>query len=620
MPLKKILSFISLGIFLAAIITIILSFKGGSRVKKSDVDAIIGKGMSHKIYDENNHLTAEITSSSTQRDYDETRSLAKIERTLLTDIKAVIYKHGEFESDVKFSGGSGYVENGYNDFLIKDKARIESDEALFLSEKFFMEGSAMISNDESTEFVLKNIKGNAEKGLNYILKYRVLDLFKASGIFVRAGKNYNFSCNKLMILKKLNRIVFRGKSLIKDADSSMKGKEIILRFNDDFNQVKRVDILGKGHLFYKGKDGKESREISGKVIAGFFNDTGDIKEIKVSKKGIVNLYSNGNRIIAVSKLIYISFNPQTNKLSSVKLLRSGTIESKGKRPFIISSEKITIDYDKNEEIEKCITHGDTKFKTEGYNGSCNILEYFPEKSFMILKGEKSVLEKGVNRFVSPEFLVNTKEEKFSSDKEIRSTIQLESDNSIFSKLPVYVSSKKIEIDDKSGSVVYSTNVSLFQGDTKLNAEKVEIGENKSINISGKAKLNFTNNEKGISISGEEIKIDPDKNFLYIKGKGVLSEGDNSLSGESLVVEFNDNKKISRVTGEDKIEFKRKGISGKSEKVIWKFNEQIITFITNAQLIKADSGSSKGDEIKFYIEDEKVVIRSVDGKRSETKID
>ncbi|MCK5005550.1 MAG: hypothetical protein KAS21_10690, partial [Candidatus Aminicenantes bacterium] len=167
---------------------------------------------------------------------------------------------------------------------------------------------------------------------------------------------------------------------------------------------------------------------------------------------------------------------------------------------------------------------------------------------------------------------------------------------------------------------YSTNVSLFQGDTKLNAEKVEIGENKSINISGKAKLNFTNNEKGISISGEEIKIDPDKNFLYIKGKGVLSEENNSLSGESLVVEFNDNKKISRVTGEDKIEFKRKGISGKSEKVIWKFNEKIITFITNAQLIKADSGSSKGDEIKFYIEDERVVIRSADGKRSETKID
>ncbi|MCK5222387.1 MAG: hypothetical protein KAR14_12455, partial [Candidatus Aminicenantes bacterium] len=248
------------------------------------------------------------------------------------------------------------------------------------------------------------------------------------------------------------------------------------------------------------------------------------------------------------------------------------------------------------------------------------MTYYPGEDMVTMSGKKVFLTKGENKFLSRKFIVDTKKEKLFSEDEITSTIYLESGNSIFSKSPVFISSKKVEIYEKSGTIIYSEDVSLFQGDTKLNAEKVEIGNNKSINISGKAKLNFTNGEKNISIGGNEIKIDPTQNSLYIDGEGMISEGENSLSGKSLIVEFDDNNQISRVTGKNKIEFKRKGISGKSEKVVWKFSEKIITFINNAQLIKTDSGRSKGAEIQFSIEDEKVLIKSAEGKRSETKID
>ena len=84
--------------------------------------------------------------------------------------------------------------------------------------------------------------------------------------------------------------------------------------------------------------------------------------------------------------------------------------------------------------------------------------------------------------------------------------------------------------------------------------------------------------------------------------------------------FNDKNEVTRIIGNKNISFKRKNVSAKSEKVTWKFNEKVITFISNAQLIKEKSGSSKGDEIKFFLEDEKVVISSAGRKRSETKID
>ncbi len=620
MPLKKILSFISLGIFLAAIVVIILSFKSGSRVEKSEVDDIIGKGLNYKVYNNLQELSAEITSAFSKRDFDKSREPAQRERTLLTDIKGVIYKSKRFKNDLKFSGKSGYVENEYKNFLIKDNAKIESEDVILTSDRFFMEGSSLISNKSRTDFKLKNLKGIAGRGISYHMELGVINLLKASGTYIRSGKEYHFKCNRLMVLNKISRVVFKGNAVIQSDDSTMRGKEIILRFNKDFKILKRTDIRGDGYFYTKGNKRGEFRELLGNKIIAEFDENENIKKIDVTKNGIINLNADGNRLKAESDLIYIRFDHISSKLKNVKLMRQGKVNVSGKRLFDISSRRIRIQYDENGEIRNCNTNGDTVFTMSKYSGNCESLNFFPPENKMTLTGEKSVLIKGDNRFVSSEFIVNTKEEKLSSDKEIRSTIQLESDNSIFSKLPVFVSSKKIEIDDRSGSVVYSDDVSLFQKETKLNAEKVEIGKNKSINVSGKVRLTFRNGKDEIILGGEELKIDSEKNWLLISGKAFLREKGNELGGDYLSVIFNDKNEITRINGNKNINFKRKNVSAKSEKVTWKFNEKIITFITKAQLTKADSGSSSGDEIRFFIEDERVVIKSAVGKRSKTKID
>lgn len=620
MSLKKILSFITIGIFLAALIAIILSFKGGSGVGKSDIGAIIGKGLKYKVYNEFQELSTKITSTSSKRDFDRSREPAHRERTLLTDIQGVIYKSKKFKNDIRFSGNSGYVENEYKNFLLKGDARIESEEITLNSDRFFMEGNSLISNKSRTDFKLKNLKGIARKGINYHMELGVINLLKASGTYLKSGKEYHFICNKLMILKELNRVVFKGNAHIKSDDSTMKGKEIILRFDKDFKKLERTDIRGKGYFYTRGDKKGEFRELLGNKIITEFDENENIKKIDVTKNGILNLHGKGSSFKAESNLIYIRFDHISKKLKSVKLMREGKINVTGKRSFNISARRIRIQYDKEGEIENCNTRGDTEFTMSEYSGNCQTLNYFPPENKMILTGEKSVLFKGENRFVSPEFLVNTKEEKLSSDKEIVSTILLDSASSIFSKAPVFVSSKKIEIYEKSGSVVYSTNVSLFQGDTKLTADRVEIGDKKEMKISGKVRLTFRNGKDEIFLGGDELKIDSDKNWLLISGGAILREKENELGGDYLSVIFNDKNEVTRIIGNKNINFKRKNVSAKSEKVTWKFNEKIITFITNAQLIKAKSGSSKGDEIKFFIEDEKVVIRSAGGKRSETKID
>lgn len=619
MSLKRILSFISLGIVFAAVIAVIFSFRGGSGAGSAEGDEIIGKELRYKVY-EFNKLAAEITSSSSRRDYDKSRKPAQRERTLLTDIKGVIYKSKKFRNDVKFSGNSGYVENEYKNFLLKGDARIGSEEVTLTSNRFFMEGSSLISNTSVTDFKLKNLKGVARKGISYHMKIGVINLFKASGTYIRSGKEYHFRCNRLMVLNKVNRVVFIGNAHIQSDDSTMKGKEIILRFNKDFKNLKRTDIKGKGFFYTKLKKRGEFRELKGHKIIAAFDESGHIKKIDISRNGIINFSQKGSEMRAESDLMYIRFDSVSKNLSHIKLMKKGRVTSTGKNPFTISARRIRVIYGEKGDIEYCNSNVDVVMTIRKFKAECRKMTYYPAKDLVTILGKKAFLTKGENKFLSERFSVDTKNEKLFSEDELTSTIYLESGNSIFSKSPVFISSKKVEINEKSGTIIYSEDVSLFQGDTTLNAEKIEIGNSKSINVSGNAKLNFTNGEKDISIGGNEIKIDPNKNFLYIKGKGMMSEGENSLSGESLALEFDDNNKISRVTGENKIEFKRKGISGKSERVIWKFSEKIITFFTNAQLIKADSGRSKGEEIRFSIEDEKVVVKSAEGKRSETKID
>ena len=620
MPVKKILSFISLAFFLFAVIVVILSFKGGGGVGDAGVADIEGRELEYKVYDDQNNLSIYITSSSSKRDFDRSRKPAHRERTLLNDIKGIIYKGGKFKNDLKFSGDSGYVENEFKNFLLKDKSRIESEDILLTSKSFFMEGNSLIKNKSATNFELKTLEGIAAKGMSYHMEVGVVNLFGTTGTYIRSGKKYQFKCKRLMVLNKINRVVFKGDAEIYGEDSIMRGREIILKFTKDFKKLLRTDIRINAYFRAAGDRKGEFREMSGKKIIAAFTKNEQIKNIDITKNGKIYINSRESKLKAESDLILVRFDPDTSKLKRVKLMKSGSVRASGKRSFDINSQRIRVNYDDAGEIIFCNAQGDTSFKMKDYNGNTTLLRYEPPENLIFLKGEKSLIQKDENRFVSPEFEINTKEGKLSSVKEITSVINLKSENSIFSKSPVFVHAKRVEIDDKSGSVIYSKDVSLFQGDTKLNSDKVEIGGDNKIKVSGSVDLKFKNGDKVVSIRGKELNIDPEKNLLKIDGKGTIKEGDNSLSGDLLDIKFNENKEISFVKGEKNIEFKRKKISGESDKVEWGFLKKMITFISNARLIKTNSGTSKGDKIIFYLENEKVVIESADGKRSETKIE
>jgi len=619
MLFKKILGIVLPSALIIIIIVIAFNFKGNSGSKNSIEDEIIGKGLKYRVYNEFNKLSAEVTSDSSIRDFDKSRMPTQRERTLLTGIKGIIYKGGEFKSNVRFSSKSGYVENEYKNFLLKEDAKIESKEVSLYSDHFFMEGNNLISNDTPTKFKLKNMEGVAEKGINHHLNFGVTNFLGASGIYKRSGKKYYFKCKTLMVFKRKNRIIFNGKAHLKSSDSKMKGKEIILQFDEGFKNLIRTDIDGNGYFYIKGTKKGEFKEMTGKlIIAELYK--GMIHKIDIVDDGTLVLNRNRNKLKAESDLIHLRFKENSGKLNILKLMKNGVITAEGKRPFSLSASRIRIKFDDKGDIEYCYNRGGSKFKIREFKTDSMSSTYFPQKEMISLAGGNSTLEKGEDRFVSSKFTVDLDKKKLFSKDGISSTLYLKSENSIFSKSPVFISSKKVEINDETGIVVYKDDVKLFQGDTKLNAEKVEVGENTRVSISGDAALNFKNGEEEIVIRGEKINIDPDNNSLNVLGKGSISDKKNTLSGESIIVEFDKSKQIRRIFGKNNVEFKRKSISGESDKVIWMFAKKVIIFTMNAKLVKDNSGQFSGEEIRFFLDNEKVEIKSADGKRVETKID
>ncbi|MEN8153553.1 MAG: LptA/OstA family protein [Acidobacteriota bacterium] len=620
MVLKKIIGIISLAVFLIFIFLVVFKLRGKIDTSRVVEEVISGKEMTFKAYNSDHNLVFEIKSSDSEKDFDMSRKPAQRERTLLKNIKGTIYKKGRFKSDTHFSSEKGYVENNNQNLLLKKNALIESEEMRFASDKFFMEGNSLVSNDTSTDFIIKDLQGTASRGLEFHVRINVINMFGTSGSFVKEGKTYDFKCKKLVILDNRNLVVFKGNAIIEGDDSTMKGNEISMFFTDDFKKIKRSVLKGNSYFYLKGKKSGEYREAMGFRIGAAFNDNGKVNRIEVKKNGIINLRRTNEKIKVESDFISIKFNEISEKTEQIRTLRGSRIISKGKRKFDISSKRMRVHYGKNGDPEYCYAKQDCLFKMDGYSGSSDKLDYEVKKNFVKISGRRSILEKKGNRFVSTEFNLNTKEEKFYSESKITSSIILDSGNALFSKSQIFISSKKVEILEKAGSIKYSGDVNLFQGDTKLYSDILEIIGEKEIKASGKTSILFKEKNNDIFISGGELGFLQEENSIQIGKGGSLKEGNNSLNAQTLKIEFNKENNINRITGIDKVKFMREKISGISDSVVWEFDKKFLVFNGNASVAKEKSGLTSGNIIKFYLEGEKVVITSPDGSRSKTTIE
>ena len=113
-----------------------------------------------------------------------------------------------------------------------------------------------------------------------------------------------------------------------------------------------------------------------------------------------------------------------------------------------------------------------------------------------------------------------------------------------SDAPIQIEADKLEVYDEEKFAIYSGNVSARQGDTLLEAPELHVFYGGDPDQTGKSSSELSRIEAGPSVivstltqtaTGDRLVIDVTRDLITMTGNVVLTEGQNVVRGEQLVV-------------------------------------------------------------------------------------
>ncbi len=618
MSFKNFVKYFLILILLVVTVVILSKIRRKSSGNIIEKDITVGKELLYKVFNSSNKLALEIRCDSSKKNIDKLQ-FEKSDRMDLYGIKGIIYKKGKISSDTNFSSIKGYVESNFSTLFLDGEVKIESKDLLLESDHILMKGNSLISTECKVEYWLKDLDGISEKGLEYHIKIDVLNFFSTTGSFIKENKKYSYKTDKMIILGKLNKIIFSGNALIQSDYSMLKGDEIALIFTDDFKKISRSVVTGDGYVLIKEIGSSNFREARGGRIGVILAENGYLRSLDIKKNGILNIKRDRDKLKIEAGSIFIKFNPENDKISFVRNLRGSRINVSGKNRFIINSNRARIHYNEKGEVVSCIAMTNCEFKFKGISGTSGKIEYKPKKEIALISGKRAIVEREGSRFISSDFKIDLKRGKLFSDKEITSTINLNSSNPIFTGGSIFVKSKKIEIVEEKGKVKYSGNVKLIQDNTEITCDFLKI-ENKSFfNLDGHVIVSLKDSDNDVRLKGANLLMSDKNDRIEINGDAKFIYGDSSVSGEKITVFFDSKKGIKKIIGDKNIIFEKVDLKGKADNISWDITKKEIIFSGNAFISREKSGKTVGEIIRYFPENDRIVISSKERKRSKTTI-
>ena len=160
---------------------------------------------------------------------------------------------------------------------------------------------------------------------------------------------------------------------------------------------------------------------------------------------------------------------------------------------------------------------------------------------------------------------------------------------------------------------------MVQDDIGLRAARLEITDDNDIEAGGKVSLSFKNEERKIAIKSDLVTFNPKEQSIDIRSNATIKNGESILKANLFVIRFNDKNEITRISGEDGIDFIKEDLYGNSGKVEWLFKENTMILKDLPQIVKKNGGTTIGEELKINLKTNKITILSSDTERTETTI-
>ncbi|HUU06268.1 MAG TPA: LptA/OstA family protein [Patescibacteria group bacterium] len=617
-PIRKITRFSTLAGFLILAVLVLLFFplrlKNGKAAKKTVDTEIEGVNLTYYDFDKNNQKKLEIKCRESQRKNDD--------QLLMKEITATIFKTGKLDKDIHITAKAGIASNNFYDFQIQDQARIFSDDFSLSSQSFLLKDLDILSSQESVEFKLKNISGRAKGGLQYYINQKALKLFASNGVWIRAGRPYDFGSRIFRVIQKKNLLILEKNAELAGSGAIVRSDWISMQFDADFINLKTVAAIGNS--YFRSSESREngleqSREISANLIKMLYDPQGKLQQIQVHGNGRIVLADQENNGWVQSEAIEISLNAETQNLDKVRTLSRGSMTSQGQDNVKIKADSLLAVYGKDGVLAQIQAEGKCEFATNDFSGTAVRLDYSVPNSRIKILGKDAAIISKKNIFNSSQFLIQTKLRHLSSDQGVKATLIPEKKNVLLRAKPVFVTASGMEMSEKGDVTRFMGNVKLFQDEIELQAGEL-LFETKSNRIScrGYADLKFFSDNDKVVLHGKTMVFHADELKIVLEGDARLQQAENMLSARKIELAFNHDDRLEKITAADQAAFSKKDLSGKAQFLNWFYTRKIILFKNSAEIIKKNAGTTRGQELTFDLSNNEISVSSADD-RSETVI-
>lgn len=615
---KKLFKIVSIMILAFTLIFIIAGISGKGKSTEPPVFDADGKGMVSIRFNKEHRKVLEVRCSESERE--------SSDKILMKDIQATVFKKGKIDKDVKITGKKGIVEKNFHNFTISNNAGIASQDLQVKCSSFVILNQEIVNTEERVDYRVKSLQGIAQKGMRLNIKKNLLFLYNTKGTYTKEGKSFDYKANFLKFDDRERSLRMRENAKISNEETILKGHRILLQFTEEYKDVELVESWGKCY-FYLGEKGEKPKEEFKEAEAAHVKNVyseGNLKKTHFEKNVAIKLKTGSNTTHVSSEEIIILYNEKTGNIKTIELPKPSDIKNTGKNKFRCRANKMDIEYDKDGEISFCKSRGQSTFSIDKYRGTSFLMVYDIGNHSVSMKGKGSKVVYRKNSFESAKFDVDTNEKKLVSSAGVLSIIVLDAKkgNVLFTDDLIYINSNKLEVSDKEGKFTFEEDVKLRQKETVLTAGKLAIDEDNNLVASGKmVSLSFKNNEDEVRIKGKEIVFDAGNKKIEIKN-GIVESMGNILRADVLRMEFGTENNINEIYGEENIDFikEQDNISGSSKKVKWLYAKEEIVFIESARIEREGRGTTKGNELRFFLKDNRILITSDDSKRTETIIE
>lgn len=605
------------GVLILAVLVLLFFFlrpRNGKAARKIVDTEIEGINLTYYDFDKNNQKKLEIKCRESQKKNDD--------RLLMKGITATIFKTDKLDKDIHITAKAGTASNNFYDFHIHDQARIFSSDFSLSSQSFLLKDLDILSSQESVDFKLKNVSGQARRGLEYFINQKMLKLYDSQGVWIRAGRPYDFRSRVFFVIQKKNLLILEKNAELVGSGATVRSDWISLQFEDDYANLQSAEAIGNS--YFRSSAGQESgqeqsREISANLIKMLYDPQGRLQQLQVHGNGLIVLADEAGEGRMQSEAVEISLNAETQTLEKMRTLSRGTLTSQGRDNMTIKADSLGAVYGKDGVLARIQAEGRCEFATDDFSGTAARLDYDASNSRIDIFGKDAAITSKKNVFNSSQFLIQTKLRKLSSEKGVKATLIPEKKNVLLRAKPVFVNASGMEISEKGNVTLFKGKVKLFQEEIELQAGEL-LFETKSNRIScrGNANLKFLADNEQVVLHGETIVFHADGLKIVLEGEARMQQAENMVSARKIELAFNRNDRLENITAADQVAFNKKNLSGKAQFLNWFYTKKTILFKNSAEITKKEAGTTRGQELLFDLSNNEITVSSADD-RSETVI-